>query len=109
MLEFGGWASFLRELNELKRRKEGFDIPAHDWLRTSLRPLLLDVLNERDVRESGIFSWPVVENLLRLHLGRRANLGYHLWGLLILFLWMKRWGIQAPLSSMEPVTVSTTR
>ena len=28
------------------------------------------------------------------HLERRANLGYHLWGLMILFLWMKRWRIQ---------------
>jgi asparagine synthase (glutamine-hydrolysing) len=27
---------------------------------------------------------------------RRANLGYHLWGLLTLFLWMKRWNIQPP-------------
>ena len=25
-----------------------------------------------------------------------ANYGYHLWGLLILFLWMKRWNVQAP-------------
>ena len=33
------------------------------------------------------------------HLERRANLGYHLWGLLVLFLWMKRWRIQtAPIS-----------
>jgi asparagine synthase (glutamine-hydrolysing) len=94
----------------LKRGKEGFDIPAHDWLRTVLRPLLLDTLNERDVRDSGLFSWPVVENMLRRHLDRRANLGYHLWGLLILFLWMKRWGIQAPMSQMEPVaSVSLTR
>ena len=26
---------------------------------------------------------------------RRANLGYHLWGLMILFLWMKHWNIQS--------------
>ncbi len=31
---------------------------------------------------------------IRAHLDRRANLGYHLWGLLVLFLWMRRWGIQ---------------
>ncbi len=91
----------------LNRKKEGFDIPAHDWLRTTLKPLLLDVLNEKDVRESGLFSWPAVENLLRTHLERRANLGYHLWGLLILFLWMKRWGIQTSGVTQEPfVSVS---
>jgi asparagine synthase (glutamine-hydrolysing) len=85
----------------ISRKKEGFDIPAHDWLRTTLRPLLLDVLNERDVRESGVFSWPAIRDVLDRHLERRANLGYHLWGLLILFLWMKRWGIQAPSKTVE--------
>jgi asparagine synthase (glutamine-hydrolysing) len=94
------------------RRKEGFDIPAHHWLRTTLRPLLLDTLNERSVRESGIFSWPAIDKVLRAHLERRANLGYHLWGLLILFLWMKRWGIEPPSRTEEiykiPVTAAVT-
>ena len=76
----------------LRRPKEGFDIPAHDWLRTTLRPLLLDTLNERTVRQSGIFSWPAIDASIRAHMERRANLGYHLWGLLVLFLWMRRWG-----------------
>jgi asparagine synthase (glutamine-hydrolysing) len=76
----------------LRRKKEGFDIPAHQWLRTVLRPLLLDTLNERSVRQSGIFSWPAIDATIRDHLERRANLGYHLWGLMVLFLWMKRWG-----------------
>ena len=67
-----------------------------------LRPLLLDTLNERTVRESGIFSWPAIEATLHAHLERRANLGYHLWGLLVLFLWMKRWGI-APPSEVERI------
>jgi asparagine synthase (glutamine-hydrolysing) len=80
----------------LTRPKEGFDIPAHGWLRTVLRPLLLDTLHAAAVRESGIFVWAEVERVLRAHLERRANLGYHLWGLLVLFLWMKRWGITAP-------------
>ena len=79
----------------LTRRKEGFDIPAHHWLRTTLRPLLEETINERTVRESGIFRWEAIERVMRSHFERRANLGYHLWGLLILFLWMKRWGIRA--------------
>jgi asparagine synthase (glutamine-hydrolysing) len=78
--------------NVLQRKKEGFDIPAHDWLRTVLRPLLHDTINERTVRQSGIFSWPAIDASIRAHMDRRANLGYHLWGLLVLFLWMRRWG-----------------
>jgi asparagine synthase (glutamine-hydrolysing) len=80
----------------VNRPKEGFDIPAHHWLRTVLKPLLLDTVNERSVRESGIFSWPAIDGAIRAHLERRANLGYHLWGLLVLFLWMKHWGIEPP-------------
>jgi asparagine synthase (glutamine-hydrolysing) len=98
----GGKLKFvLRELMKgrlpkpvLSRKKEGFDIPVHHWLRTVLRPLLLDTLNERTIRESGLFSWPAIDRTIRAHLERRANLGYHLWGLLVLFLWMKRWRIE---------------
>ncbi len=78
----------------LDRRKEGFDIPAHDWLRGLLRPLLLDTLSDRAVRETGIFRPDAVRRLMRAHLERRANLGYHLWGLLVLFLWLRRWGVE---------------
>ena len=80
----------------LTRKKEGFDIPAHDWLRGVLRPLLLDTLNQRAAADSGVFSWPAIESVLRAHSDRRANLGYHLWGLLVLFLWMRHWRIGAP-------------
>jgi asparagine synthase (glutamine-hydrolysing) len=83
----------------MNRGKEGFDIPAHQWLRTTLKPLLTETLSERNVRELGVFSWDAVSAALRAHLERRVNLGYHLWGLLILFLWMKQWGIQPPTKS----------
>lgn len=79
----------------LRRKKEGFDIPAHEWLRGALRPILLDTLTKRAVEESNLFDWPTVESVIGRHMRRRANLGYHLWGLLTLFLWMKRWNIQA--------------
>jgi asparagine synthase (glutamine-hydrolysing) len=92
----------------LTRKKEGFDIPVHHWLRTVLRPLLLETLNERTVRQTGIFSWPAVDRVIRAHLERRANLGYHLWGLLVLFLWMKRWKIESKMTLHAPETALTT-
>ena len=78
----------------LKRRKEGFDIPAHDWFRGPLKALLLDTVTRDAVERTGLFRWPAVEDLFRDHFERRRNLGYHLWGLLTLFLWMRRWKIQ---------------
>jgi len=85
----------------LRRKKEGFDIPAHDWFRSVLKPLLLDTLTEPAVTATQIFRWEGVQSVIKRHLGRRENLGYHLWGLLILFLWLKRWNIQM-LPEREP-------
>ncbi len=92
----------------LTRKKEGFDIPAHGWLRGPLKGLLLDTITPVSAYSLGIFEWPYLERVLSDHLARRANYGYHLWGLLTLFLWAKRWGIQAaPLSRNQDERLST--
>ncbi len=85
----------------LARKKEGFDIPTHDWFRGPLRPLLLDTLADDAVARSGLFRPERVRALVRAHLERRANLGYHLWGLLILFVWIRKWGIDTTLYHPE--------
>jgi len=78
----------------LTRKKQGFDIPTHDWLRTRLKPLLLDTVTKKSVEATGLMRWPAVERIISAHLSRQANYGYHLWGLLMLFLWIKQWNIQ---------------
>ena len=78
----------------LKRKKIGFDIPAHEWLRGPLRPLLQDV--------SGVWRFELQSTVPSRwhrtsesqHFQRKMNVGYHLWGLLILFLWMKKWQVK---------------
>ncbi len=82
------------------RPKIGLDFPAHDWLRGPLRELLLDTLSTAEASYSDFFRFDAIRRHVQAHLSRRANLGYHLWGLLILFLWMNRWQIQcAPSTS----------
>jgi asparagine synthase (glutamine-hydrolysing) len=76
------------------RQKIGFDIPAHEWLRGPLRGLLLDTVAWGVSHHDDLFDPAAVQFYVDAHLSRRANYGYHLWGLIILFLWMKRWGIQ---------------
>jgi len=83
----------------LTRKKVGFDIPAHAWLRGALKPLLLDTVTKEAVEATGLFSWPAVERILNDHLARRRNWGYHLWGLMILLLWARKWKITAASSS----------
>jgi asparagine synthase (glutamine-hydrolysing) len=79
----------------LAKKKQGLDIPVHDWLRGHLKPLLLDTLNRKTVEESGLVYWPHLDSLIKLHMERKANYGYHLWGMLMLFLWIKQWKIQS--------------
>jgi len=85
----------------LTRKKVGFDIPAHEWLRGPLRSMLVETLTQGAAEHDALFRPHVVERFLRSHLERRANLGYHLWGLMVLFLWMKKWGVQAVPASQE--------
>jgi asparagine synthase (glutamine-hydrolysing) len=77
----------------LSHKKIGFDIPAHEWFRGPLRPLLeeaLEIARER----SDFFRIEIIEQMVRAHMERRLNVGYHLWGLMTLFLWMKKWRIR---------------
>jgi asparagine synthase (glutamine-hydrolysing) len=78
----------------LTRKKIGFDIPTHDWFRGPLRPLLDEALAFASAEHGEFFQMPRIEAHVRAHLERRANIGYHLWGLMTLFLWMKKWRIQ---------------
>lgn len=87
----------------IRRKKTGFDIPAHDWFRGTLRELLQETLNPSVVSATGIFDSKAVQNLIRNHLERRVNAGYHLWGMLTLFLWMKRWKVEIEPAAPAPV------
>jgi asparagine synthase (glutamine-hydrolysing) len=91
----------------VKRPKIGLDIPIHEWFRGVLRPLLTENLNEASVEETGLFDWPAVKALIEAHQNRKANWGYHLWGLLTLMLWMKRWKIEAPATESQLVASCT--
>jgi asparagine synthase (glutamine-hydrolysing) len=94
----------------IQRPKNGLDIPTHDWLRGPLRSFLKDTLSPDAVKRTGLFRPEAIEQAIRDHMERRANLGFHLWGLMILFLWMKRWNIQTtselalPLGIQESVS-----
>jgi len=80
----------------LQRPKMGFDIPAHQWLRGPLRGLLEDAMKFGLSEYGGFFRADRITTLMDRHVRKEINIGYHLWGLLILFLWMKKWQVQVP-------------
>jgi asparagine synthase (glutamine-hydrolysing) len=94
----------------IRRPKNGLDIPAHDWFRGSLRQFMEDTLSADAIKRTGLFRPQAIERLKKEHLERRANFGYHLWGLTILFLWIKHWNIQtsSELSLPRPASESVS-
>ena len=78
----------------MNRPKEGLDIPAHEWLRGPLLPLVEQTLGAESVKQVGLFSPSAIQTILDRHMSRQVNLGYHIWGLLTLHLWAKRWKIE---------------
>jgi asparagine synthase (glutamine-hydrolysing) len=104
-LKIRGWKQkfLLKELMRgklprmvLDRGKTGFDIPAHDWFRGPLRGLLMDTVTPKAIRAAAVFDEEAIASLISDHMERRTNAGYHLWGLLTLFLWMKKWKVEVP-------------
>jgi asparagine synthase (glutamine-hydrolysing) len=79
----------------VRREKIGFDIPAHDWFRGPLLAMLMETLASAEAEHSELFHFETIRAYTQLHLSKRINIGYHLWGLIMLFLWMKRWKIQS--------------
>jgi asparagine synthase (glutamine-hydrolysing) len=77
----------------LRRKKMGFDFPAHHWMRGPLRTLMMDTLSA-DGWHKELFDPAGLQHLVRSHLDRRVNFGYELWGIMLLLLWVKRWSIQ---------------
>jgi asparagine synthase (glutamine-hydrolysing) len=80
----------------VNRKKSGLDIPAHEWFRGPLLPLLEQTLRPSVIRSTGLFDASFVAKLVSDHKNKRVNAGYQLWGLLTLFLWLKRWDVQMP-------------
>jgi asparagine synthase (glutamine-hydrolysing) len=92
----------------LNRKKIGFDIPTHDWFRGPLRPLIEEAVAFASAEHGEFFQIARIEAHVQAHLDRRANLGYHLWGLMMLFLWMKKWGIQTRVPALPAMSARET-
>ncbi|MFN8523029.1 MAG: asparagine synthase (glutamine-hydrolyzing) [Chloroflexota bacterium] len=74
----------------VNRRKKGFNFPVAATLRTTLRPLLLDVLSDDHLRRQGLFDPAQVGRLVREHLDGRMDHRKPLWTLVMFQLWHAR-------------------
>lgn len=73
------------------RPKEGFSIPIKQWLRTTLRPLMEDLLGSERLRRRGLFNPACVEEMKRQHLAGTHNYSHLLWSLMVFEAWADQW------------------
>ena len=71
----------------LYRRKQGFTVPLTLWLRNELDPFIRATLSKERVERTGLFKWPVIEQLLDEHARRKENHHSRIWSLLMFMVW----------------------
>jgi asparagine synthase (glutamine-hydrolysing) len=71
----------------LRRPKWGFNPPASEWLRTTLLPLVQQVLTPERVAEAGFFRPEAVARLVHEHVVERKYELWTVWTALVFHLW----------------------
>lgn len=86
----------------LHRKKQGFALPLVHWMRNELKPMILDVLLDRQTLSRGYFSQPGVQRLLDEHFQERRDHSARIWRFLIFELWHRNFldclGSSAPVN-----------
>lgn len=75
----------------MDRPKMGFAIPIGDWLTTDLRDLVNDHINEKNIREQGLFEWPEIQKILNAFYGGKKEYDSKIWYILMFQMWYDRW------------------
>ncbi|MFO7980084.1 MAG: asparagine synthase (glutamine-hydrolyzing) [Candidatus Aminicenantes bacterium] len=73
------------------RKKEGFSIPIKHWLRTELKEMMLDYLEESRIKKEGLFNTKTVNNLVDSHLKKKSNNSHQIWALLVFEIWKENY------------------
>ncbi len=78
-----------RELTQ--QPKMGFSIPLGQWLAGALRDWAEDLLSEQALRATGFLNVATVRSVWVAQLAGRINQPHHLWAILMLQTWCRRW------------------
>jgi len=73
----------------LEKPKQGFSIPMKHWLRSSLKPMMLDLLSKDSLNKQGYFDHQVVATWIKDHLDGRTNHSHRLWALMVFEMWYR--------------------
>jgi asparagine synthase (glutamine-hydrolysing) len=82
-------ASGLLPPDVVKGRKWGFGVPLGTWMRSSLAPVVNDLLDPTAVRASGLLNDEVVSRVVSEHLSRERDRSWEIWNALVLQAWAR--------------------
>lgn len=74
----------------MQRRKQGFGVPVAKWLRGPLREMTFDTLMSPNASSRHWFQAKQLDFLLQQHMAGK-DLHRHIWPLLVIELWARRW------------------
>ena len=75
----------------MDRPKMGFAIPIANWMMNELRDYVESFINEKNIRDQGIFNWTYVEKLKNDFYNGKKEYDVKLWYLLMFQTWYDRW------------------
>jgi asparagine synthase (glutamine-hydrolysing) len=84
------WEDLPKEVQN--RDKQGFSIPIKNWIRSDLKPMMLDLLDSRRIRQQGFFDEAYVSRLVDEHLKCKENHSHKLWALMVFQQWYDLYG-----------------
>jgi len=70
-------------------KKQGFSIPVHRWLRGPGRDLVETLLDPKELDAIGLLDGDAVSRAKDAHMRGEAQLGFELWGLMVLAAWYR--------------------
>jgi asparagine synthase (glutamine-hydrolysing) len=76
---------------KMDRPKMGFAIPLASWMQNELKEMVEDYINEKNIREQGLFNWEAVNRLKSNFFSGKTEYDFKLWYLLMFQMWYERW------------------
>jgi asparagine synthase (glutamine-hydrolysing) len=70
-------------------KKQGFSIPVHHWLRGPMREVVEELVTRQHLEDFGLIDTDAVLQAKAQHMQGRAQLGFELWGLMVLIAWYR--------------------
>jgi len=71
------------------RKKAGFGAPIRSWLRTSLKPMIDDLLSEETIKRRGLFDAKEVRQIIELNQSGKEDFNLQVFQLLNFEIWMR--------------------